>query len=130
MAFDQLNKTYSPAGIFTSRDLIDWKSVALALAILFIVSRALRYYNAKNVSSMRFYWTTDVQPVTDFNPFKTMSILLCCLQSVNYLPGITAAFEPLNLPGVLLPTSKFNPGVDFPWNWRFDSEYIRSPHFG
>ncbi|KIM86789.1 hypothetical protein PILCRDRAFT_64934 [Piloderma croceum F 1598] len=46
-------------------------------------------------------------------------MLLCCSQNVNYLPGITAAFEPLGFPGVLFPTSKFSPGVDFPWNWRF-----------
>ena len=60
-------------------------------------------------------------------------MFLFCSQNVNYLPGITAAFEPLALPGALLPTSRFNPGLDFPWNWRFDSECdpaIRLSHYG
>jgi hypothetical protein len=77
MVFDQLNKTYSRAGIFTHHDLIDWKSVAFALAGLFIVSRALRYYNAKRVSAMQFSWTIDMKPETDLNPFKTMIQCYC-----------------------------------------------------
>jgi hypothetical protein len=42
---------------------------------------------------------------------------------VNYLPGIVAAFDPLSFPGGILPTSRFNLGLDFPWIQRFDGKY-------
>jgi hypothetical protein len=45
---------------------------------------------------------------------------------VSHLPGIIAAFEPLALPGSLLPTSRFNPGVNFTWKRRFDCEHALS----
>jgi hypothetical protein len=45
---------------------------------------------------------------------------------MNHLPAIIAAFEPLGFPGALLPTSKLNPGLEFPWKWRFDGENMPS----
>lgn len=36
--------------------------------------------------------------------------------------------EPLNPPGGLLPTSKFNLGLDFLWNMRFDCKHMSACH--
>ncbi|KJA21394.1 hypothetical protein HYPSUDRAFT_67739 [Hypholoma sublateritium FD-334 SS-4] len=40
------------------------------------------------------------------------------LQAVNYLPGIRTVFHPFSIPGVLLPTAWWNPGISFLWKWR------------
>lgn len=40
------------------------------------------------------------------------------LTAVNHLPGMRVPFQPLALPGVLIPTSWWNPGIRFPWEWR------------
>ncbi|KAF8483089.1 hypothetical protein JB92DRAFT_1659845 [Gautieria morchelliformis] len=40
------------------------------------------------------------------------------LKSVDYLPGPRCFFSPLSLGGAILPTGRFNPGLDWPWLWR------------
>ena len=45
---NNLNNSY--AVMFTDRDQVDYKSVVLALAALFVVSRVVKYFNAKRVS--------------------------------------------------------------------------------
>ncbi|EPQ50622.1 cytochrome P450 [Gloeophyllum trabeum ATCC 11539] len=42
------------------------------------------------------------------------------LKKVSYLPGLRCAFAPLSLWGALLPTSWWNPGLDWPWEWRWN----------
>ena len=54
---DQLNKTYSYAMTFTS---LDWKSLVLALTSVYIVSRVLKYHNAKRVSAKQFLLIIDM----------------------------------------------------------------------
>ena len=39
-------------------------------------------------------------------------------QAVNYIPGMRVPFQPLDVPGALLPTTWWNPGVYFTWSWR------------
>ncbi|KAF9467919.1 cytochrome P450 [Collybia nuda] len=52
------------------------------------------------------------------------------IQAVNHMPGYRVPFQPLDLPGVILPTTWWNPGLSFPWLWRshlykeFQSETI------
>jgi cytochrome P450 len=46
--------------------------------------------------------------------------LLNAMMTVNYLPGIIAPLAPLCLPGAAIPTSWWNPGLDFPWLERFN----------
>ncbi|KAG6812865.1 hypothetical protein H0H92_015793 [Tricholoma furcatifolium] len=38
--------------------------------------------------------------------------------AVNSLPGMRIPFQPLAAPGALIPTSWWNPGLRFPWEWR------------
>ncbi|KAF8994052.1 cytochrome P450 [Cyathus striatus] len=38
--------------------------------------------------------------------------------AVDKLPGLTTAFAPFTLPGVLLPTTWWNPGIEFVWRWK------------
>jgi len=40
------------------------------------------------------------------------------LQAVSYIPGLRAPFHPLAMPGVVIPTSWWNPGYAFLWKWR------------
>ncbi|KJA21393.1 hypothetical protein HYPSUDRAFT_42029 [Hypholoma sublateritium FD-334 SS-4] len=41
------------------------------------------------------------------------------LQAVNHLPGLRVPFHPtLSLPGVVFPTTWWNPGINFLWHWR------------
>lgn len=40
------------------------------------------------------------------------------INAVNNLPGMRVPFQPLAAPGVILPTSWWNPGLRFPWLWR------------
>ncbi|TFK72490.1 cytochrome P450 [Pluteus cervinus] len=40
------------------------------------------------------------------------------LKAVNYLPGPRAPFGPVSLPGLMLPTSWWNPGLFYVWKWR------------
>lgn len=40
------------------------------------------------------------------------------LQAVSYMPGLRVPFHPLAMPGVVIPTSWWNPGYTFPWAWR------------
>ncbi|TFK45531.1 cytochrome P450 [Heliocybe sulcata] len=42
------------------------------------------------------------------------------LKKVSYLPGLRCAFAPLSLAGAALPTSAWNPGLDWPWEWKWD----------
>jgi len=37
---------------------------------------------------------------------------------VGYLPGMVVPFQPYSLPGVLIPTCWWNPGLTFVWKWR------------
>ncbi|KAF8637894.1 hypothetical protein AX17_002517 [Amanita inopinata Kibby_2008] len=52
------------------------------------------------------------------------------LKAVNYLPGYRVPFQPLAFPGVVFPTTWWNPGVYCTWLWRsslykkFNSENI------
>jgi hypothetical protein len=56
MGFGDLNKIYSNVVVFTgtSHDRISWRSMALALGVVFVVSRVVKYYNAKRVSGLWF----------------------------------------------------------------------------
>ncbi|TFK45544.1 cytochrome P450 [Heliocybe sulcata] len=45
---------------------------------------------------------------------------LSALKSVSYLPGLKSVFVPLSPLGSLLPTTWWNPGVDWHWKWRSD----------
>ncbi|KAF8637847.1 hypothetical protein AX17_002473 [Amanita inopinata Kibby_2008] len=40
------------------------------------------------------------------------------LRDVSYLPGLRVPFHPLGLPGAVIPTVWWNPGVFYPWLWR------------
>ncbi|KAF9482311.1 cytochrome P450 [Pholiota conissans] len=40
------------------------------------------------------------------------------LKAVSHIPGFRVPFHPLRLPGVLLPTTWWNPGFYFMWTWR------------
>jgi hypothetical protein len=62
---DGLTITCSYAAMFNSCNLIDWKSVTLASAGLFVVFRVLKYYNATRVSEILFVLTTDMKIVID-----------------------------------------------------------------
>ncbi|KDQ31693.1 hypothetical protein PLEOSDRAFT_1061813 [Pleurotus ostreatus PC15] len=42
------------------------------------------------------------------------------LKAVSYLPGYRIPFWPIYVPGVLLPTTWWNMGLEFPWRRRFD----------
>ncbi|KAF8882453.1 cytochrome P450 [Infundibulicybe gibba] len=42
------------------------------------------------------------------------------LRAVSYIPGLRIPFQPLALPGALIPTSWWNPGLLFPWMWRYN----------
>ncbi|PPQ81934.1 hypothetical protein CVT25_013782 [Psilocybe cyanescens] len=46
------------------------------------------------------------------------------LQTVSSLPGLRVPFYPLGMPGAIIPTSWWNPGLHFTWLWR-DSVYKR-----
>ncbi|CAL1711128.1 unnamed protein product [Somion occarium] len=61
------------------------------------------------------------------NPLLTATVLFVALylqwyrnrlKSVDHLPGLRVAFSPLSLPGALLPTSSWNPGLGWYWQWR------------
>ncbi|KAG6829040.1 hypothetical protein H0H87_012773, partial [Tephrocybe sp. NHM501043] len=41
------------------------------------------------------------------------------ISDVNRLPGMRIPFQPLAAPGALIPTSWWNPGLRFPWLWRY-----------
>ncbi|EPQ50623.1 cytochrome P450 [Gloeophyllum trabeum ATCC 11539] len=43
------------------------------------------------------------------------------LKKVSYLPGLRCAFAPLSMCAAALPTSWWNPGLDWPWEWRWDT---------
>ncbi|KAF4618306.1 hypothetical protein D9613_011546 [Agrocybe pediades] len=83
--------------------------------------------------------TSNVQQFRERNGITAMNVVLTLffaliisktvayrrgVQTVRDLPGFRILFHPLNLPGVLLPTSWWNPGYLFPWYWR-DSAYKR-----
>ncbi|KAF9544260.1 cytochrome P450 [Agrocybe pediades] len=40
-------------------------------------------------------------------------------QTVSYLPGLRPAFFPMTIPGLVIPTTWWNPGIMFTWAWRF-----------
>ncbi|KAF8191805.1 cytochrome P450 [Pholiota molesta] len=40
------------------------------------------------------------------------------LKAVSHIPGFRVLFHPFSLPGLLLPTTWWNPGLYFVWNWR------------
>ncbi|OBZ67417.1 hypothetical protein A0H81_12673 [Grifola frondosa] len=40
------------------------------------------------------------------------------LNSIGHLPGFRCVFRPTSLLGVILPTSYFNPGINWQWQWR------------
>ncbi|KJA21381.1 hypothetical protein HYPSUDRAFT_77809 [Hypholoma sublateritium FD-334 SS-4] len=40
------------------------------------------------------------------------------LMAVSHFPGIRALFHPLSVPGAFIPTTWWNPGIYFAWNWR------------
>jgi len=40
------------------------------------------------------------------------------------LPGLRVPFYPLGLPGVLIPTTWWNPGLYMPWKERHGSEFL------
>ncbi|TFK45543.1 cytochrome P450 [Heliocybe sulcata] len=42
------------------------------------------------------------------------------LKKVSYLPGLRCAFAPLTFAGATLPTSAWNPGLEWPWVWKWD----------
>ncbi|EJT98660.1 hypothetical protein DACRYDRAFT_17856 [Dacryopinax primogenitus] len=48
------------------------------------------------------------------------------LRTLSFLPGMTFAFSPFSIPGALLPTSNYNPGMMFNWGWRH-TMYKNSP---
>ncbi|KAF9553104.1 cytochrome P450 [Agrocybe pediades] len=83
--------------------------------------------------------TSNVQQFRERNGITAMNVVLTLffaliisktvayrrgVQTVRDLPGFRILFHPLNLPGVILPTSWWNPGYLFPWYWR-DSAYKR-----
>ncbi|GLB42270.1 putative cytochrome P450 [Lyophyllum shimeji] len=41
------------------------------------------------------------------------------INALNHLPGMRVPFQPLAAPGAILPTTRWNPGLRFPWLWRF-----------
>ncbi|GLB42781.1 putative cytochrome P450 [Lyophyllum shimeji] len=41
------------------------------------------------------------------------------INAVNHLPRMRVPFQPLAAPGAVLPTTRWNPGLRFPWLWRF-----------
>ncbi|KAF8994051.1 cytochrome P450 [Cyathus striatus] len=51
-------------------------------------------------------------------------------RALDNLPGLTVPFSPFAVPGVLIPTTWWNPGIEFGWRWknflykRFNSETI------
>jgi hypothetical protein len=71
---DELNKLYSYIGH------ADWKSVVFALIGLFVVSRVLKYYNAKRVSAI----LTDVQLMVPPTELELPSGHHCCLRAPGY----------------------------------------------
>ncbi|KAF5379107.1 hypothetical protein D9615_005952 [Tricholomella constricta] len=44
--------------------------------------------------------------------------LLKGIHAVNYLPGFRVPFQPLAIPGAILPTTSWNFGPSAHWNWR------------
>ncbi|GJJ06948.1 hypothetical protein Clacol_001144 [Clathrus columnatus] len=55
--------------------------------------------------------------VCAFVAWKTYSFA-AALRSVNYIPGMRPPFSPLSLFGAILPTSWWNPGLNWPWELR------------
>ncbi|RDB29811.1 hypothetical protein Hypma_014185 [Hypsizygus marmoreus] len=45
--------------------------------------------------------------------------LLSGIRTVNHLPGLRVPFQPLDVPGAMLPTTWWNPGLHFTWKRRF-----------
>lgn len=80
-----------------------------ALAIVFVASRVLKFWNGLRVS---------ILAVTIIRPLR------CRAQEISFIPGIRCAFDPLDFPGGLLPSSWWNPGVDAIWVRRFSSTFF------
>lgn len=67
--------------------------------------------------------------------FIKLHLTYAMIQSVDYLPGPRCFFSPFSLCGAILPTGRFNPGIDWPWLWRsfgekcLDRWFLRTAHF-
>jgi hypothetical protein len=65
-------------------------------------------------------------PISEAHIFETATLALLLSvsnQAVNSLPGIRTFFEPYNLPGALLPSTWWNPGLDFLWIRRQERQF-------
>jgi hypothetical protein len=94
------------------RGHISIPGVLSALLIVFLVSKALKYPQGLKVCH---YYPT-IQSTPDRHTIAS-------LKAVSHIPGFRVLFHPFSLPGLLLPTTWWNPGLYFVWNWRHTCEY-------
>jgi hypothetical protein len=89
-------------------------TMSLAMFFVFLISRMMMFLNGLRVGAH----------VSCFLRFFVIQLELTSLaQAVGYLPGLRIPFQPLAFPGVVLPTSSWNPGAEFHWTRRFDCGY-------
>jgi len=67
---------------------------------------------------MDFSWTTATAALLAALAVSKVLQFVSGLKAVDYLPGLRVPFQPLSLPGMLLPEMSWNPGVIFTWTWR------------
>ena len=77
--------------------------VGITLVVLFLASKALSYQRGLQVRSSCTLYAQELTVIRE---------------AVSNLPGFRVPFHPFSLPGVLTPTTWWNPGFYFVWNWR------------
>jgi len=78
--------------------------IILSLLLVFVTSKIIRYWQNLRVSKVQ-------------SPHM-LSTHLVQRKAVSHIPGLRVLFHPLGLPGVVLPTTWWNPGYYFLWAWR------------
>ena len=92
-------------------------TMSLAILFVFVISRMMMFLNGLRVGAHVSVFFTPVFCI------YSIQIDIIWPQTVNYLPGLRIPFQPLLPPGAALPTSSWNPGMEFHWFRRFDCGY-------
>ena len=75
----------------------------VALALVFAASRVINYFQCLKAS---------------FRVALCAVGVLTPLKKLGYLPGLRSLATPVSIPGLIFPTSRFNPGANWMWEWR------------
>ena len=54
-------------------------------------------------------------------------LIFPAVQETSYLPGLRSLVTPISRFGATIPTSRFNPGLNWQWTWRHQGEYELHP---